>query len=116
MNEKWANEANEKLYSYYMDHPLEFREKHIVLQTILVDYANENKLPLHPDWFNYPETEITDVNNKNDAYKLTKKDRSDKAYHDAIFGAWYEYTDSQKEYILNYAKENGYFIPANWLK
>ena len=23
---------------------------------------------------------------------------------------------TQKEYVLNYAKENGYFIPSNWIK
>ena len=58
MNEKWANKANENLYSYYMEHPLEFREKHVAIQTILVDYAEENKLLLHPDWFDYPENII----------------------------------------------------------
>lgn len=116
MTEKWAAQANENLYSYYMQHPLEFRKKYLVLQTILVDYAKENQLPLHPDWFDYPETGITDVNNKNSLHNQNKRERSNKGYHDALFGAWDEYTDIQKEYVLNYAKENGYFIPSHWLK
>lgn len=116
MNEKWANKANENLYSYYMEHPLEFREKHVAIQTILVDYAEENKLPLHPDWFDYPENIIKYTNIEQNLNTKNKRERSEEAYHNAAFGAWHEYDDRQKEYVLNYAKENGYFIPSNWIK
>lgn len=113
MIDDWADRANMDLYNYYMDHPDEFREKYMLLQTILVDYAKEKQLPFHPDWFDHPEVEKTNTN-VND--KDSKKSVSEKAYHDAVFGAWDEYTNKQKEYVLNYAKDNNYFIPSYWLK
>ena len=63
-----------------------------------------------------PENIIKYTNIEQNLNTKNKRERSEEAYHNAAFGAWHEYDDRQKEYVLNYAKENGYFIPSNWIK
>ena len=106
-------ECRSELYQYYIENQDKFKTRPSCIKEAVVDYADVNELPMPKEWFMELDEIVADKD-KIIPQVISNYDKSRNAYYEALKGAWSSYTDTQKIYVVEFAKSRGLFIPKHF--